>query len=90
MKIIEVTNADTNFCEIKLTIGDDLMIKDDRTADVVAYFEWDWDDGRRIVSEVKPVRMEDIHFYENPGNYFAVLNWAKELVTNEYIENVIN
>jgi hypothetical protein len=90
MKIIEVINCDTDMCEIELSIGDDWMSKKDREANVTVYFDWEWNDDRRVVSEIKPVRMEDIHFYENPGNYFAVLNWAKELVTIGYIENVIN
>lgn len=92
MYIQEVIETDINLNECELTITNDEMNKEDRAANVKVYFSWEWDktESYRVVTEVEEIRDEDISFYENPGNRFAVLNAAKRLVTEGYIQEIIN
>jgi hypothetical protein len=92
MQIQEVVETDLDLNECELIISNDEMFKEDRMAFVKVYFTWEWDstESYRVVTELKTIEQDDINFYENPGNRFAVLNAAKRLVTEDYIQEIIN
>lgn len=87
MKIIEVVDRNDELREMDIAVSFGSTHKDQ--ADVYIYYDYHHNIENNT-KEVEYVKITDVQFYENKGNYFAVKNWAEKNITTDYIENLIN
>lgn len=94
MKIFGVIDLELNLDKghVIVEVGTDLMWAEERVAQISKTFLWEWnkEETRRVVTGIYISSAFDVTFNENQGNKALLAVYANKLVTEDYIEGLIN